>query len=414
MSRRVVITGVGLVTPLGNDVETTWKNLLAGRSGVGPITYFDTSNYAVKIAAQVKDFHPENYMPANEVRRHDSYQHYVIAAAQEAIAGSGFSIAPHERSRSSVLIGSSTGGLQSFQEYSELIRETNNPRRMTPFAIPMLVVNAASNVVAIMVGAAGPSAVPVSACASGADCISLAADFIRSGRIDRALSGCGDFPIINLGIAAFDRVGACSRENDTPERSVRPFDKNRTGMVFGEGAAVLVMEALEVAQARGATILAELIGYASTTDAFHRTAPHPEGIGASEAMQLALESARLNPQDIDYINAHGTATILNDSVETKAIKRVFEHHAYKLCVSSTKSMTGHAMGATAAMEAAFSVLSIRDQIVPPTINYETPDPECDLDYVPNVARPMAVNTVMTNSFGFGGHNVSLIFKRFDD
>lgn len=413
MTRRVVVTGLGLVTPLGNSVKESWDNILAGKSGIQLITYFDTSNYLVKIAAQVKNFDPHNYMEKQEVRRHDPYQHYIIAAAKEAIASSGFVVPEDDRLRSSSVIGSSTGGLHSFAEYDTIIRESNNPRKMTPFGVPMLVVNGASNVISIMTGACGPSCVPVSACASGADCIGYAFDMIRCGRLNRALAGCGDYPIMGLGIAAFDRIGAMSRDNDTPERASRPFDRTRSGFVFGEGAGVLVLEELEVAKKRGATILAELAGYASTSDAFHRTAPEPEGWGAVESMKLALETAGINPDEVDYINAHGTATSLNDTMETKAVKHLFGDHAYKLVMSSTKSMTGHAMGTTAAMEAAFSVLAIRDQVAPPTINYSEPDPECDLDYVPNEARNMKIRVVVSNSFGFGGHNASLVFKAYD-
>ncbi|MCU0511259.1 MAG: beta-ketoacyl-ACP synthase II [Anaerolineae bacterium] len=414
MTRRVVVTGLGLVTPLGNNAPDTWANILNGVSGIVPITYFDTTHYLVKIAAQLKNFDPHDYMDRTEVRRHDPYQHYIIAAAREAIASSGFEIKESERQRSSAVVGSSTGGLKSYQEYSAIIHETGNPRKMTPFGIPMLVVNAGSNVVSIMTGACGPSCIPVSACASGADCIGYAFDMIRHGRIDRALAGCGDFPIIDLGIAAFDRIGAMSRDNATPARASRPFDKERSGFVFGEGAAVLVLEELESARRRGATILAEMAGYASTSDAFHRTAPEPEGSGAVEAMKYALEVAGLRPEEVDYINAHGTATELNDVMETRAVKRLFGDHAYRLVMSSTKSMTGHAMGTTAAMEAAFSVLAIRDQVAPPTINHEVPDPQCDLDCAPNQARPMPIRVAMSNSFGFGGHNASLVFRMFND
>jgi beta-ketoacyl-acyl-carrier-protein synthase II len=405
---------MGLVTPVGNTVQESWGNILAGKSGIQHITYFDTDNFNVKIAGQVKNFNPENYMPAPEVRRHDYYQHYIIAAAQEAVADSGFKVDEDKKHRASIVIGSSTGGLQSYAEYMDIVREAGyNYRKVTPFAIPILVVNAGGNVIAISTGAAGPSAVPVSACATGADCIGYAYDMIRANRIDHALAGCSDFPIIKLGIAAFDRVQACSRDNDNPAGSVRPFDKNRTGMVFGEGCGVLALEELEFAKARGANILAELVGYASTTDAYHRTAPHPEGFGAAQAIQYAMADAGITPDKLDYINAHGTATSLNDSSETKAIKLALGDHARKLAISSTKSMTGHGMGATAAIEAAFAVLAIRDQIAPPTINYETPDPDCDLDYVPNTARPMKIDYAMSNSFGFGGHNASLIFKKYD-
>jgi beta-ketoacyl-acyl-carrier-protein synthase II len=415
MTRRVVVTGLGLITPVGNTIEDSWRNILAGKSGIQHITYFDVENFNVKIAGQVKNFDPLNYMPSTEVHRHDYYQHYIMAASQEAIANSGFAVDPDKKHRASVIVGSSTGGLKSYQEVMDYIREGGyNFRKVTPFAIPILVVNAGGNVVAIQTGAAGPSAVPVSACATGADCIGYAFDLIRAGRIDKALAGCSDYPIIKLGIAAFDRMGACSRHNDDPAGSVRPFDKNRTGMVFGEGCGVLALEELETAKARGANILAELVGYGCTTDAFHRTAPHPEGFGASQAMEYAMNDAGITPDKIQYINAHGTATSLNDTSETKAIKLAFGEHAYKVAVSSTKSMTGHGMGATAAIEAAFSVLALRDQIAPPTINFETADPDCDLDYVPNVARPMPLEYVMSNSFGFGGHNASLIFKRFHD
>jgi 3-oxoacyl-[acyl-carrier-protein] synthase II len=276
----------------------------------------------------------------------------------------------------------------------------------------MLMVNGGSDLVSIMLGARGPSYTPTSACATGADCVGHAFDLIRAGRLDWAFAGCGEAPIFPIAVAAFDRTGACSRLNDDPEHASRPFDKERTGLVFGEGAGVLVLEELEHAKARGAEILAEMVGLGVSSDAFHITAPDPEGRGASEAIECALRDAQLNPSDIDYINAHGTATALNDPMETKAVKRAFGDHAYKVPMSSTKSMTGHAMGATAAFEAVFSVLALRDQVAPPTINYETPDPDCDLDYVPNVAREMLIEYAMSNSFGFGGHNVSLIFKRF--
>jgi 3-oxoacyl-[acyl-carrier-protein] synthase II len=413
MSRRVVVTGMGLVTPVGNTVKDSWENIVNGVSGIQRITYFDVENFNVKIAGQVKNFNPANYMPEPEIHRHDYYQHYIIAASQEAIADSGYKVDESEKHRASIVIGSSTGGLASYKEVMDLVRETNNYRKVTPFAIPILVVNAGGNVIAIQTGSAGPSAVPVSACATGADCLGYALDMIRSGRIDKAMAGCSDFPIIKLGIAAFDRVGACSRHNDDPAGSVRPFDKNRTGMVFGEGCGILVLEELEYAKKRGANIIAELVGYGSTTDAYHRTAPHPEGFGAAQAMQYAMTDAKIRPEQIQYINAHGTATSLNDSSETKAIKLAFGEHAHKLAVSSSKSMTGHGMGATAAIEAAFCVLAIRDQVAPPTINYETPDPDCNLDYVPNVARQMNIEYAMSNSFGFGGHNSCVIFKRFD-
>jgi 3-oxoacyl-[acyl-carrier-protein] synthase II len=413
MSRRVVVTGMGVLSPLGHSVKQTWEAIIAGQSGVGPITHFDPSNYLVKIAAEVKDWDPASVMPAKEVRRRDRYQQFILAAAKEAASEAGFQVAEENRSRSGVIIGSAVGGVESYFEQANLLFETKDPRRITPFGIPMLMVNGGSDMVSIEYGAMGPSYVPVSACATGADCIGHAFDLIRLGRLDQTLAGGGEAPIIAIGIAAFDRVGACSRQNDDPTHASRPFDKNRTGLVFGEGAGVLVLEELEHAKVRCANILAEIVGYGTTSDAFHVTAPDPDAKGATIAIQQALDDARVTPLDIHYISAHGTATALNDVMETKAVKNVFGEHAYKVPMSSTKSMTGHGMGATAAMETVFSVLAIRDQVAPPTMNFEEADPECDLDYVPNQARPMPISCVMSNSFGFGGHNVSLIFKRFD-
>jgi beta-ketoacyl-acyl-carrier-protein synthase II len=413
MSRRVVVTGMGMVTPLGLDVESTWSAIKSGQSGVGPITLFDPKDYLVKIAAEVKNFDAAQHMPSKEVRRRDRYQHFVVAAGKQAVEASGIQVTDSNRHRIGTIIGSSVGGVGSYWEQAQLLVETKDPRRITPFGIPMLMVNGGSDLISIEYGTTGTSATPISACATGADCIGLAFDLIRAGRMDAAFAGCGEAPIIPIGIAAFDRVGACSRENDDPQHAIRPFDKTRPGLVFSEGAGVLVLEELEFAKARGANILAELVGFASTSDAFHITAPEPEGFGASAAIKQALDDAHLNPTDIHYINAHGTGTSLNDSMETKAVKRIFGDHAYKVPMSSTKSMTGHAMGATAAFEAAFAILAIRDNVAPPTINLNTPDPECDLDYVPNVARELSISCVMSNSFGFGGHNVSLIFKAFN-
>ncbi|MFN8447937.1 MAG: beta-ketoacyl-ACP synthase II [Anaerolineae bacterium] len=414
MTRRVVVTGMGVISPLGHTVAETWDCILAGKSGIGPITRFDATDYAVKIAAEVKNWDASKYMQAKEVRRRDLNEQFSVAVAQEAVASSGFTVDDSNRTRTGVFVGSAVGGISSYYETANMVFETKDPRRITPFGIPMLMVNGASDLVSIELGAMGPSYTPISACATGADCIGHAFDMIRIGRIDRAVAGCGEAPIIPIGIAAFDRTGAMSRLNDDPTRACRPFDKNRAGLVFSEGSGVIVLEELESAKARGAPILAELVGYASTSDAFHVTAPDPEGKGASAAIQLALDDARLTPQDIDYISAHGTGTSLNDVMETKAVKRVFGDHAYHVPMSSTKSMTGHGMGATAAIEAIFSILALRDQIAPPTMNLDEPDPECDLDYVPNQARSMAIDCVMSNSFGFGGHNVSLIFKAFND
>jgi beta-ketoacyl-acyl-carrier-protein synthase II len=361
----------------------------------------------------VKNWNPSDFMEAKEVRRRDRYQHFVVAASQQAVSHSGLELTDENRHRTSVIVGSSVGGVESYYDEAEMLYRTGDLRRITPFAIPMLMVNGGSGIVSIDIGATGPSWVPVSACATGADCIGMAFMLIRAGRIDRALAGCGEAPIFPIGIAAFDRVGAVSRLNDDPEHASRPFDRNRLGLVFSEGAGVIVLEDLESARSRGANILAEMVGYGSASDAHHITAPEPEGRGASAVIQLALDDASLNPTEIDYINAHGTATALNDPMETKAVKRVFGEQAYSIPMSSTKSMTGHAMGATAALEAVFSVLALRDQVVPPTINLTEPDPECDLDYVPNVGRELPLEHVMSNSFGFGGHNVSLIFKKYN-
>jgi 3-oxoacyl-[acyl-carrier-protein] synthase II len=411
-ARRVVVTGMGVVSPLGHTTHDTWEAIKAGKSGIGQITRFDTSNSAVKIAAEVKDWDPSLYMLAKEARRRDRYQQYALAASQEAFKQSGMEITDENRHRTGVIVGSAVGGVESYYEQANLLFETKDPRRITPFGIPMLMVNGGSDLISIEIGATGPSNTLISACATGADCIGYAYDLIRIGKIDRALAGAGEAPIFPIGLAAFDRTGACSRMNDDPWGASRPFDKNRAGLVFSEGAGVLALEELETAKARGANILAELVGYGCTSDAFHITAPDPDGAGAVAVIRQALEDAHLNPDQIDYINAHGTATNLNDVMETKAAKQVFGEQAYNIPMSSTKSMTGHAMGATAAMEGVFCIRAIQEQIAPPTINLTEPDPECDLDYVPNVAREMKITAAMSNSFGFGGHNVSLIFKAF--
>jgi beta-ketoacyl-acyl-carrier-protein synthase II len=401
---------MGLLSPLGQSVTETWDNIVAGKSGIAPLTRFDCTDFAVKIAAEVKGWDPEVYMLGKEARKRDRYQQFAIGAAIQAFRDSGIELTDENRHRTGVIVGSAVGGIDSYFSEAKRLLETGDPRRVTPFGIPMLMVNGGSDLITIEIGATGPSYTPISACATGGDCIGHAFDLIRLGKIDRALAGCGEAPIIPIGIAAFDRTGACSRENDNPTMASRPFDKNRTGLVFSEGSGVIMLEELETAKARGANIYAEIVGYGSTSDAFHITAPEPEGRGAAATIRLALEDAKLTPDDVDYINAHGTATSLNDIMETKAIKAVFGDRAYSVPMSSTKSMTGHAMGATAAFEAIFSILAIRDSVAPPTINLHEPDPECDLDYVPNTARQMPIRTVMSNSFGFGGHNVSLIFK----
>lgn len=412
MTRRVVVTGLGMVTPVGHTVAETWDAIKAGRSGVGPIARYDATGHNVRIAAEVKDWDATQYVDRKELRRRDRYQLLLYAAAMQALADSGLEqLSDEAKLRTGVMTGSAIGGVESFWHQMTLVDRSGDLRKVTPFGVPMLMVNGGSNMISIATGATGPSSTPASACATGADCIGMAFDLIRLGRMDRAIAGCGEAPILPIGLAAFDRIQAASRNNDDPTGAMRPFDRNRTGLVFGEGAGVLILEELETAKARGAPIYAELIGYGSTSDAYHVTAPEPEGKGAVRALQIALDDAGCNPEDIDYINAHGTATALNDPMETRAVKTAFGDHAYRIPMSSTKSMTGHGMGMTAAIEAAFAVLAIRDGVVPPTINLTEPDPDCDLDYVPNEARDVVVTTAMTNAFGFGGHNSSLIFKK---
>ncbi|MEQ8674377.1 MAG: beta-ketoacyl-ACP synthase II [Aggregatilineales bacterium] len=412
MTRRVVVTGLGAVSPVGNDVESTWQAIKAGKSGVARIERYDASEHAVQIAGEAKDWDPEQYVEKKELRRRDRYQLLAYAAACQAIQHSGLETTEEFSARTGVIVGSAVGGVESFVDQVVRVEQLQDLRRVTPFGIPMLMVNGGSNMISIAFKATGPSYTPTSACATGADCIGHAFDLIRLGRIDRAIAGAGEAPIIPIGIAVFDRIGAASRENDEPHRAMRPFSKNRSGLAFAEGGSVMILEELESAKARGATILAEIVGYGSTSDAFHVTAPDPTALGATRALQQALDDAKMNPDDVHYINAHGTATDLNDPMETKAVKAVFGEHAYKIPISSTKSMTGHGMGMTAALEAIFCVLALRDQVAPPTMNLEEPDPECDLDYVPNEARDVPMSVVMTNAFGFGGHNASLVFKKF--
>lgn len=412
MTRRVVVTGMGMVTPCGNSAVETWDNIKNGRSGIAPITMYDASGHNVRIAGEVKNFDPAIAIPPKEIRRRDRFQHLTAAAGKQAMEDSGLPVTDENRHRIGVFVGSAVGGVTSFYREVTALYAAGDLRGITPFAIPMLMGNGGSAHISLDFGITGPSYVLTSACASGADNIGHAFNLIQLGRLDAALAGCGEAPITPLGLAAFDRIGAMSRDNDTPAQASRPFSKDRGGLVFAEGAGVLVLEELEAAKKRGANILAEIVGYGSTSDAFHITAPHPDGGGAARAISMALETARLTPQDVNYINAHGTATPLNDAMETKAVKAAFGAHAANVPMSSTKSMTGHGMGMTAAIEAAFAVMAIRDNVAPPTINYREKDPECDLDYVPNTAREMPINVVMSNSFGFGGHNCSLIIRRF--
>ena len=413
MQERIVITGMGTVNPLGLNVKESWENVTAGLSGVAPITLFDSHAAAlhVHIAAEVKGFKPEEYMDAKEARRRDRFEQFAIAAAKEALAASDLQITEANAGRIGVIISSAIGGLHSLQE-ATITNHTEGPRRVSPFLIPMLMSNGGSGMTAIEFGIKGPCFSVASACASGSDGIGTALMMLRTGMIDAALTGASEATITSTGVAAFDRVGAMSRHNDDYSMTPQPFDKNRDGLVMGEGAAVLVLERETDAKARGATIMAELAGYGATSDAYHVTAPHEHGAGGAAAMLMALSSAKANIEDVGYINAHGTGTLLNDQAETRAVKAAFGELAYKTPISSTKSMTGHMMGATGALEAIFCVQAIRDGILPPTIHYQTPDPECDLDYIPNKAREANISFAISNAFGFGGHNAVLALRKY--
>lgn len=409
-SQRVVATGLGLVTPVGNDVPTTWNALLAGRSGVGPLTQFDHSAFKTHIAAEVKDFDPTRYMDKPTARRMDRFLHFAVAATQEALADAQFKMEEWAPQRVGAVVGSGIGGVHALLE-NQMILVERGPRRVSPFAVPALMLNSASAHISIMIGARGPNLAVSTACATGTHALGEAAEMIRRGRADLMIAGGSEAAVVEMAMAGFENMQALSSRNDEPERASRPFDKDRDGFVVGEGAGIVVLERLDRARARGAHIYGELIGYGITADAYHITAPAEDGIGAAECMQMALEDAGIRPSEVDYINAHGTSTPLNDAGETRAIKAVFGDDAYRVAISSTKSMTGHLMGAAGAIEAAVCLLAMRDNILPPTINYETPDPVCDLDYVPNHARRKTVNVAMSNSFGFGGHNGTVVFRR---
>ena len=411
MQERIVVTGMGTVNPLGLNVKESWSNVIAGTSGVAPITLFDSSPLNVHIAAEVKGFKPEKFMDAKESRRRDRFEQFAIAAAREALTDSGLEITDANAGRIGVIISSAIGGLQSLQD-AVLTNHIEGPRRVSPFLIPMLMANGGAGMAAIEFGIKGPCFSVASACASGSDGIGTALMMLRTGMIDAALTGASEATITSTGVAAFDRVGAMSRQNEKYSMTPQPFDKNRDGLVMGEGAAVLVLERESDAKARGANILAELAGYGATADAYHVTAPHEDGEGGAAAIRMALSSAKANFEDVSYINAHGTGTLLNDQIETRAIKAAFGELAYRIPISSTKSMTGHMMGATGALEAIFCVQAVREGILPPTIHYETPDPECDLDYVPNKLRETKILLAISNAFGFGGPNAVLAVRKY--
>jgi len=411
MRDRIVITGMGTVNPLGLTVAETWKNAVEGVSGVRPITLFDPSALQVTIAAEVKNFAPENYMDVKEARRRDRFEQFAIASAKQALEQSGLKITDANAGRVGVIISSAIGGLHSLQD-AILTNYNEGPRRVSPFLIPMLMANGGAGMVAIEFGIKGPCFSVASACASGADGIGTTLMMLQTGMIDAAVTGAAESTITSTGVAAFDRVGAMSRRNDNYAMTPQPFDKNRDGLVMGEGAAVFVLEREADAKARGANILAELAGYGATADAFHVTAPHEHGEGGAAAIRMALKSAKANDDEVGYINAHGTGTALNDQAETRAIKAAFGELAYKIPISSTKSMTGHMMGATGALEVIFCVKALSERILPPTIHYETPDPECDLDYIPNEAREAKISLAISNAFGFGGHNAVLAIRKY--
>jgi 3-oxoacyl-[acyl-carrier-protein] synthase II len=411
MRKRVVVTGLGCVSPVGNNVADTWRALIAGKSGAAPITHFDASRHKTRFAAEVKGFDGPSMFGTREARKMDRFVQFATAAALEALAQAKFTVDPSNRDRVGVLIGSGIGGINTMLAEVENMR-ARGPERVSPFLIPMMISDSAAGMIAIRVGARGPNMSIATACATGTNAVGEAAEMIRRGSADVMIAGAAEASIVGVAIAGMNVMGALSTRNDEPEKASRPFDKNRDGFLMGEGGAILILESLEHAQARGADILCEFSGYGTSDDAYHISAPAEDGAGAALSMRLALENAGLAVTEIGYINAHGTSTTLNDKGETAAIKTVFGEQAYKIPISSTKSMTGHLLGASGTLEAVVCAQVLRENILPPTINYETPDPVCDLDYVPNQARPARPKHVMSNSFGFGGHNATLILSRF--
>ena len=409
LKRRVVVTGLGLITPLGTGVEKTWNGLCAGKSGIRRITKFEPSGHACQIAGEVTDFNPADYIEKKEIKKMDTFIHYAVGASQMAVDDAGLKVTEENADRVGVYIGSGIGGLQAIEAYHKILLD-KGPDRVSPFFIPMVIINLASGQVSMRIGARGPNSCAVTACATGNHCIGDAFRIIQHGEADAMVAGGTEAAITPLGVAGFASARALSTRNDDPERASRPFDKERDGFVLGEGAGVLVLEELESARCRGARIYAEILGFGMTADAHHITAPPEDGGGAVRCMRLALQDAGLPPDAIDYVNAHATSTMA-DRIETTAIKQVFGDHARRVAISSTKSMTGHLLGAAGGIEAVFSILAIQRGVVPPTINQVVPDPECDLDYVPNVARRADVRAVLSNSFGFGGVNACLIFSR---
>jgi len=411
--KRVVVTGVGLVTALGTGTEKTWQGLLEGRSGVGPITRFDTAQFSTQIAAEIKDFDPLNWCEKKDLKKMDNFIHYAVAAADFAMTQSGLKLGPESAERAGVFIGSGIGGFAIIEREHRNLLE-GGPRKISPFFIPSSIINLAAGQVSIRFGARGPNSAPCTACSSGAHAVGDAFRVITRGDADVMICGGSEAAITPMGVGGFAALRALSTRNSEPERASRPFDKDRDGFVVGEGAGILVLEELEFAKKRGARVIAELVGYGMSGDAFHITMPPDDGHGARRVMSNAIADAGVTPDVVDYINAHGTSTPPNDRIETYAIKTLFGDHARKLAVSSTKSMIGHLLGAAGAVEAGITSLVVERGIIPPTINYETPDPDCDLDYVPNKMRTANVRYALSNSFGFGGTNASLLFKKFED
>ncbi|MCT2342736.1 beta-ketoacyl-ACP synthase II [Niallia taxi] len=409
-NRRVVVTGIGAVTPVGNDAAKTWENIVNGVSGVGPLTRINADEYPAKVAAEITDFNPEEFMDKKDARKMDRFTQYALAASLMAVKDADLQITDENSARIGVWIGSGIGGMETFENQYEIFQKRGY-KRVSPFFVPMLIPDMATGQVSITLGARGVNSCTVTACATGTNSIGDAFKVIQRGDADAMISGGAEAPITKMSVAGFCANTALSTNPD-PKTASRPFDANRDGFVIGEGAGIVVLEELEHALARGAKIYAEIVGYGSTGDAYHITSPAPGGEGGARAMKMAINDAGLNPEDVSYLNAHGTSTAYNDKFETMAIKEVFGDHAYKLPVSSTKSMTGHLLGAAGGVEAIFSVLSIKDSVIPPTINYETPDPDCDLDYVVNQHRKQEVNVAMSNSLGFGGHNATIIFKKY--
>ena len=413
MARRVVVTGLGMVTPLGTGVAKNWEAVCAGKSGIGNITKFDASGFASRIAGEVTDFNPQDFMAKQQIRRFDVFIHYALASTRMAMEDADLKINQKNAHRVGCVTGSGLGGLGMLEHYHSVLLE-KGPKRISPFFIPGIIANMAPGQMAIEFGAKGPNISIETACAASAHAVGEAFRYIREGFADIMLTGGAESVITPLAVGGFCSMRALSTRNDAPEKASRPFDLNRDGFIIGEGAGILILEELEYALERGAPIYGEVVGYGLTGDAYHVSAPEPEGAGAIACMKGALDFAGFRPEDIDYINAHGTSTQLNDASENKAIKVVFKEHAYNISISSTKSVTGHLLGGAGGIESVFSLLAIKHGVIPPTMNYETPDPECDLDYVHNVARKTRVRTAMSNSFGFGGTNASLIFAAYEN